>query len=220
MTDWYYEENGGQRGPVSEGDLTAMLINRLLHPNTLVWTASLGSAWKPASQTHLEAAPQPVRPPPLPAATVAPPPLSKPTGGPTPLLGRQPHAAAQESGGPVPSSLTGKWAMWLAFTPLIFLAADIILASAGINPDGDSPQALGVMIWSGIATVWLAYMDAQAIKKSGRNPQRRTLVPFIFLFPIGYFIRRRIVAAAPLTPLWIWLTSAVVYVMGGAALAQ
>ncbi|TIM22860.1 MAG: DUF4339 domain-containing protein [Mesorhizobium sp.] len=36
MADWYYEENGAQRGPLSEGDLNAMLVNDLLPPNTLV----------------------------------------------------------------------------------------------------------------------------------------------------------------------------------------
>ena len=217
MTDWYYEDNGSQRGPVAEADLNTMLVNHLLQPNTLVWTAGFGPTWKAASQTHLEAAPQPVRPPPLPSATVSPPPLS-PVGGAPLVAGRQATYAASGSNA-VLGLLTEKWAMWLAFTPLIFLATDIILASAGIDPYGNSNQAGGAMIWSGIGTFWLAYKDAKAINNAGRNPRHRTLVPFIFLFPVGYFIRRRIVAATPLTPLWIWLVGVVVYVMGAGALA-
>ncbi|MER9689718.1 DUF4339 domain-containing protein [Mesorhizobium sp. M0139] len=213
MADWYYEENGSQRGPLSEGDLNAMLVNHLLPPNTLVWTESLGSSWKPASQTPLEAAPQRVTPPPLPRAVAAPPPLPAAAA---PSLGRQVTAAPITLPGGVP---TEKWAMWLACSPLIILAVDIIIASAGVDPFGPNAQARGAVIWSGIATFWLGYKDAQAINNAGRNPQRRTLVPFLSLFPIGYFIRRRIVSAAPLTPLWIWLVSAVVYVMGASALA-
>ncbi|WP_352793342.1 DUF4339 domain-containing protein [Mesorhizobium sp. M0243] len=48
MPDWYFEEDGAQRGPLSESDLNAMLVNHLLPRDTLVWTASLGSSWKPA----------------------------------------------------------------------------------------------------------------------------------------------------------------------------
>lgn len=215
MADWYYEESGAQRGPVSEGDLNTMLVNHLLPPNALVWTANLGPNWKPASQTHLEAAPQPVRPPPLPTVSAAPPPL--PATAPI-VVGRQARLAVP-AGGAVLSSPTEKWAMWLAFTPLIFLAVDIIFASAGIDPYGNNPQADGIMIWSGIGTFWLAYRDAKAINNAGLNPQRRWLLPFILLMPIGYFVRRRYVAATPLTPLWIWLVSAVVYVMGAGALS-
>ncbi|MER9546459.1 DUF4339 domain-containing protein [Mesorhizobium sp. M0437] len=215
MPDWYYEESGAQRGPVSEGDLNTMLANHLLPPNALVWTANLGPNWKPASQTHLEAAPQPVRPPPLPTVSAPSPPL--PATAPI-VLGRQATLAVPASGA-VLSPPTEKWAMWLAFTPLIFLAADIIFASAGIDPYGDNNQARGAAIWSGIGTLWLTYKDAKAINNAGLNPQRRWLLPFIMLMPIGYFVRRRYVAATPLTPLWIWLVSAVVYVMGAGALS-
>jgi hypothetical protein len=214
MTDWYYEDNGTQRGPVSESDLNAMLVNRLLPPSTLVWSEGLGSVWKPASQTHLEAAPQPVRPPPLPT-TASPPLLPAAAAGGAPALGRQVTLAPPT----VKSPLTEKWAMWLAFSPLFYLAADIILASAGIDPYGHSPQAVGSLFWCGMATLWLAYKDARAINDAGRNPQHRTLVPFLLLFPIGYLIRRRIVAATSLTPLWIWLVGIIVYVMGASALS-
>ncbi|MER8917705.1 DUF4339 domain-containing protein [Mesorhizobium sp. M0761] len=215
MADWYYEENGAQRGPLSESDLNSMLVNHLLPPDTLVWTESLGSSWKPASQTHLEAAPQRVTPPPLPKSEAAPPPLPAAAA---PSLGRQ----VTVSPIPVPGGIpTEKWAMWLACLPLILLAVEIAFVSAGFDPYGHNPQAGGLSIWTGIATIWLAYKDAKAVNNAGRNPQRKWLLPFILLMPLGYFIRRWYVAATPLTPLWICIVSAVVYVMGvGALTAQ
>ena len=217
MTEWYYEDKGAQRGPITETDLNTMLVDHLLPPNTLVWTASLGSAWKPASQTDLDAAPPPVKPPPLPTATALPPPLPAATAG-THALGRQ-ATFAPPAGSPVKSFVTEKWAMWLASTPFIFIAIDIILTSIGIDPYGGSPQARGATIWCGIGTFWLAYKDAKAINDAGANPQRRRLLPFMLLLPIAYFIRRKMVASTSLTPLWIWLVGMVVYVLGVGALS-
>src|SRR5882757_4579205 len=106
MADWYYEENGSQRGPVGEADLNTMLVNSLLDAHTRVWTPSFGPTWKPASQTHLEAAPQPVRPPPLPPVSAAPPPL--PAAAPI-VLGRQATFTSPDVGG-VQELPNDKWA--------------------------------------------------------------------------------------------------------------
>ena len=61
--------------------------------------------------------------------------------------------------------------------------------------------------------------DAKAVAAAGLNPQRRVMVPFILLTPIGYFIRRRVVARSlSLAPLWLYLACALVYLIGEAAI--
>ncbi|ESX09972.1 hypothetical protein X768_16645 [Mesorhizobium sp. LSJC265A00] len=110
--------------------------------------------------------------------------------------------------------------MWLAFSPLILLGIEIAFVAAGFDPYGNNAQARGLTLWTLIATIWLAYLDANAISMSGRNPERRWLLPFILLLPLGYFLRRWYVAASSLTPLWIWLVSAVMYVLGVGSLGS
>ncbi len=85
----------------------------------------------------------------------------------------------------------------------------MVLVLAGVEA-GEPPVSTGITIWSGILTLLAAWKDAQAVERAGElNPQRRALVPFMLLTPIGYFIRRRHVAGLSLTPLWVWLMCAV-----------
>ncbi len=58
---------------------------------------------------------------------------------------------------------------------------------------------------------WLQLRLREAIELAGLNPQRRALVPFLWLTPIGYFIRRNKLTGLPLTPLWVWLGCVVVF---------
>lgn len=37
MTDWYYAINGDSRGPISEAKISALIRNRKIAPETLVW---------------------------------------------------------------------------------------------------------------------------------------------------------------------------------------
>lgn len=214
MTEWYYEQDGAHKGPVSEADLNVMLADRLIDPNTRVWTASFGQQWKRALETQLQI-PQPTTPPPL-----LPPPL-----GPVGWASAQPAAPVaplpfgQPAAAPTLANVTEKWAMWLAFSPLILLAVDILLTSRGIDPYGDNKQAHGATFWFGVANLWLAYKDVEAIYAAGRNPLRRWLWPFIFLLPVCYLIRRWSVANTPLTSAWIWLLVMLVYLLGAAALS-
>ncbi|MER9836134.1 DUF4339 domain-containing protein [Mesorhizobium sp. M0145] len=209
MAEWYYEQDGTHRGPVAEVDLNVMLANRLIDPSTRVWTASFGQAWKHAFETQLQM-PAPTTPPPLPQGA---------NSQPHPVAAVAPPVASVQAAIVCSNTLTEKWAMWLACSPLIFLAVDIILASVGIDPYGGSSQARGATLWCGIGSFVLAYKDASTINAAGRNPQHRWLLPFMLLMPVGYFLRRWYVAATPLTPLWIWLVSVVVYAMGAGALS-
>lgn len=197
MADWYYEENGAQRGPVSEADLRVMLGNGLLARDTRVWTASFGSQWLPASQTELRAHAQ-----------------AAPAGGPPPLTGAAPLQPAFAY--PVPP-IAGAGGMpmttsaWLIIgLPILMLVAEIMLAFAGRNPNVP-PQTTAIGFWGGVLLLVFAWKDAQAIQRAGFNPTKRTMVPFMLLTPIGYFIRRKVVTGSSLAPLWMWLACGLGY---------
>jgi hypothetical protein len=210
MADWYYEQNGVQRGPLSEADLTTMLANHLLPPNTLVWTASLGSAWRPASQTRLEAAPQPVRPPPLPVAAALPPPLPAAKG----VMLNPVHA----EGLPEREPPHDDYAKWLAFTPLLGLAVDFVLFANGNDiANGHASWVTSVLFF--LANSIFAMLDSRNVYRSWRNPHRKALAPFIFLTPIAYFWRRARITGSSFDYLWIWLACGVVYLIGFVVMA-
>jgi hypothetical protein len=220
MTDWYYEENGAQRGPVPEGDLNMMLVNHLLPPNALVWTASFGSVWKPASQTQLNAAPQPVGPPALPQAAM-PSPIS-----PAPARAALPGIAAGILDDPVevpaehfrPERVAAHdhYAKWMAFWPLVLLIINLALIADGKNVEVGPYAAMTsfLAVWGSLIFAWL---DARNVYRSWRNPKRRVLVPFVFLSPLGYFWRRAWVLKTSYAYLWIWLACALAYAVVVAA---
>ncbi|RWP18016.1 MAG: hypothetical protein EOR01_23640 [Mesorhizobium sp.] len=64
MTDWPYEENGAQRGPLSEGDLNTLLANPFAATRHTGLGRQLRFGWEARLANYLEAAQQPVRPPP------------------------------------------------------------------------------------------------------------------------------------------------------------
>lgn len=51
--EWFYEHNGKAVGPVSRPDLIRLIVQRHIHPYTLVWTADFGDEWRPASHAGL-----------------------------------------------------------------------------------------------------------------------------------------------------------------------
>lgn len=206
MADWYYEETGAQRGPVSEADLNVMLTNRLLLPNTLVWSASLGSSWKPASQTPLEAAPQRAEPPPLPQAAITPPPLPAAT---TKLTFDQQHVVYRPEQVPP----TDDYAKWLAFTPLLLLAIDFVIFAGGNNTV--TGRFAGVTPFLGFwGSLIFAGLDARNLHHSWRNPKPKALVPFVLLSPVAYFWRRTRILGSSFDYLWIWVACFVAWAMG------
>jgi len=48
MSQWYYNESGQQRGPVTVEEIKSLLESRRIHPDTLVWTEGMPD-WKAAS---------------------------------------------------------------------------------------------------------------------------------------------------------------------------
>lgn len=52
MTQWYYEQDGQQRGPVTEGEMRALLRNGEVLPGSLVWREGM-EGWRPAAETEL-----------------------------------------------------------------------------------------------------------------------------------------------------------------------
>ncbi len=61
---WYYEDGGRARGPVTRDQLLELLIHAFVPPSTRVWTPAFGDEWRAADQTELM--PRPPVPPPLP----------------------------------------------------------------------------------------------------------------------------------------------------------
>lgn len=51
--NWFYEENGKIIGPVSRTDIIRLLIQRHIHPHSLVWTEEFGEDWRPVSRSGL-----------------------------------------------------------------------------------------------------------------------------------------------------------------------
>src|ERR1051325_5416789 len=45
MSDWYYEKNGKQEGPIQGSELAGLLKSGAVTPTTLVWTDGLAE-WK------------------------------------------------------------------------------------------------------------------------------------------------------------------------------
>lgn len=202
---WFYEADGRALGPVAETDLAAMLREQRLAVTALVWTEEFGDTWRPAMSTRLVPVAQP---PPLRRQSVTPLPTPPKLGiaQPAPRLPGSPVALQPEPR----AEIEAIYAWLIAVSPLLILGVDIALTAAGIDVN-KHPVSSGISIWSGILMLLAAWKDAQAVERAGLNSERRTLVPFMLLTPIGYFLRRRQVAEFSLTPLWIWLACAAVF---------
>lgn len=50
---WYYERDGQQVGPVSQGEMVRLIVHRHIRPQTLVWHPGFGDEWRPASKAGL-----------------------------------------------------------------------------------------------------------------------------------------------------------------------
>lgn len=201
MTNWFYEENGQSRGPIVENDLAMMFANRLLPFETRVWTEAFGNEWRPASQTPLAKSPG-----------VVPPPLVAPgsTAAQSPTSATQAAAAYSPPFAP-PNDL---WAYLLAFSPLLLIVMEIVFYNPLFPAPGDKVPVVGA--WLGLLLAW---GDARNLNRSRRNPQMRTMVPFVLLTPIGYFWRRWAITRTSIKFLWIWFACFVAYVITVAALA-
>lgn len=204
MSDWYYEDKGQQRGPIPEGDLALMFTNRLLAPATRVWTAAFGNEWRAASHTPL-AKSSGVMPPPLAAAAGA------ATAAPPPIASQQAVAGYAPPYAP-PSDL---WAYLLAFSPLLFIVLEVITYNPFVRAPGDVIPVVG--FWIGLLLAWA---DARNLNRSRRNPQLRTMVPFVLLTPIGYLWRRWAITRTSIKFLWIWIACFVAYAFVLGALTE
>lgn len=197
MSDWYYEENSAPRGPIAEADLRMMIANGLLPPDVRIWTANFGAQWLPASQTQLR---------PQTTAVGTPPPLAVIGGEPPKFSGI--GAAVNTTA----AAYKPTYANLLALVLMIVMAMEIVALAIGVSPYDPAFQSGGTF-WAFALAFIFAYKDASRIKAAGLNPQHRTMVPFLFLTQIGYFLRRKSVAGLSLTPLWLWVGSLVVYVI-------
>ncbi|RWI92128.1 DUF4339 domain-containing protein [Mesorhizobium sp.] len=204
MTDWYYEENGMQRGPIKETDLATMFANRFLPLEARVWSAALGSEWTPASKTKFKD-----------SVSGAPPPLP-------PLLGAQ-QGQVFTSPSSLPSArpnakpdVSTHYAAMVALSPLGMLVGDFVAKAAGIDPNADGANLAIQLCWS-IAIILACARDVKVLKRGHLNPGNRTIVPFVFLTPLGYFWRRAAILGGGWRYLWIWLACLVVLAIGETA---
>lgn len=80
--DWYYEDGGRARGPVTRDQLVELLVSAFVPPSARVWTPAFGDEWRSVDQTDL--LPRRPMPPPLPPTAPSPAGLGTeigPTGG-------------------------------------------------------------------------------------------------------------------------------------------
>ena len=73
--EWYYAKHGNQFGPVEEEELHRLAREGGILPQDLVWNASMGNQWMPASSIETLFPSAPATPPPIPnqeAATPVP----------------------------------------------------------------------------------------------------------------------------------------------------
>lgn len=89
------------------------------------------------------------------------------------------------------------------------LAVDVIAKAAGANPNApDFSNATSVCL--SIVAFILCMADVKTLNRNGLNPNKRRIVPFLLLTPVGYFWRRAAVMRAGWAYLWIWLGCMVV----------
>lgn len=62
LANWYYVQNGTQRGPITGDELRALLKDKTIDPETQVWRAGLGE-WKSVRTSELAGAIENVPPP-------------------------------------------------------------------------------------------------------------------------------------------------------------
>ncbi|RUZ79405.1 DUF4339 domain-containing protein [Mesorhizobium sp. M7A.F.Ca.US.006.01.1.1] len=204
MTDWYYEENGTQRGPIKEDDLVTMFANRFLSLEARVWSADLGAEWTPASQTKFKDSVRAV-PPPLPPLRDA------QTANGSVEFGLQPPAFPRTT-----PSIGSFYAVMLAYSPLAILLADVTAKAAKLDPNAVDFNNASQLWWT-LATVFVAILDARQLFQKGLNPRRRWIAPFVLLTPLGYFWRRAAILNGGWRYLWIWLACTLVCLIGEVA---
>lgn len=71
MPQWHYQKNGARHVAMTDEEISALIEQRTIDGNTLVWTPTLG-AWTPLAQTDLARFLQTITtPPPLPGSSVS-----------------------------------------------------------------------------------------------------------------------------------------------------
>jgi hypothetical protein len=181
-----------------------MVARGVLQPDTIVWTPSFGPTWKAVQETSLAEA--------VVASAAAPPPPPR-----MPDRERPPLVEAEARAGLVRRPAAGddeptKYASWLAFLPLLFVAAEVTMLLGGSNPYGGSPNLFGLLA-AVIVPIVLAWRDSRALSAAGFNPHDCWLTPFVLLTPFGYFWRRAAVTKTSYSYMWIWLGCFVVQVL-------
>lgn len=101
-----------------------------------------------------------------------------------------------------------QWAYLLAFSPLLFSALEIVFYNPFSHVPGDVIPVVG--FWIGLLLGWA---DTRNLNRSRRNPQLRTMVPFVLLSPIGYFWRRWAITRTSLKYLFIWIGCFALYAL-------
>lgn len=210
MTNWYYDNAGKPQGPVSESDLRTLLADGHVSATTRVWHEGFGTEWRSAERTELSSS--------IPASHGTPPPLTahERLVPPQPMQPNRPILPVEHKPTPAQQTefgnYTPRYATLAALVPTIIMFLEMLVVALGVSPT-DPAFERGGLFWTLILSFSFAHQDAKRIAAAGLNTNGKTLVPFMFLTQIGYFLRRRSVTGLPLTPLWIWLGSFVIYVI-------
>jgi hypothetical protein len=162
---WFYGQDGAQRGPVDFAALQAMARSGQLRSQDLVWRQGM-TDWLPASQVLAELfapAPAPVPPsaePVAPTASAAPipqfgpvppanqaPPVAQPLGYQTPLYDPNP-----QNGRAVTSLVLGILSLPMCACPIIGIGFGIaaVVLGLGVNPGPNKGLAIGGIVCGGL----------------------------------------------------------------------
>lgn len=149
--NWFYSENGAQKGPVDDATFRALVSNGTIHPDTLVWREGM-TDWSPLSAAAPELAPAGAPPP---RSAGAPPPLST---GATPAVPATAGAPIPE--GTVPNHLVGAILSTLCSSvccclpgiPAIVYAAQVNGRLAAGDLEGARKASSNANVW-----MWIAF---------------------------------------------------------------
>lgn len=116
MANWYYGENGEQRGPVEEHELRGMIAAGKVNASTIVWREGMEN-WKPLSEIP-EWSQQLVTPPS--GTPAAPSPYQSPQSG-----GYSPYPATPNNGNAIAALVCGISSLVMLFTCALGILAAI-----------------------------------------------------------------------------------------------
>lgn len=173
MSEWFFAQNGSQRGPVSVESLRQMAATGQLKPNELVWTAGMAT-WQPAGQ-RAEVFPPGSMPPPMtaPISYAAP----APYAGPQQSLGENAGVRwllpVGRSGWAIAAGYLGLLSFIIFPAPLALICSIIAIIDIRKHPQQHGMgRAIFGLIMGVLGTIALAFMLVAIVSSHAHHPAR------------------------------------------------